>query len=348
MAYVEQTKNPDNRGRLGPRRHRPDPRGDGGRSSSASLALLIVSRFLGERGELVKRDRAELAAAAFLRPRLRPRRSRAIVVYIVTDDTQLLGITLGLAFLGVAGALIVAGLRALPGAEGRARSGPSPPTRRREAEVEEEGRARPPAASRGAGLLVGAAGAAGAALGGALVVPFGLARPLRAGRGLRRPALAGRACAWSTTTATPVPADLIDPAGLHHRLPARAPTSASSASPVVVLRLGEGLDDLDRRAAGASRPGASWPSRASAPTRAAPSRSTATPLFPSRPAEAGARVPVPLLDLRRAQGRQGASSARPGATCPSFRCSIDDDGILVAAGPLSDKPGPSYLTVRKT
>ena len=38
----------------------------------------------------------------------------AIVVYIVTDDTQLLGLSFGLAFLGVAGAMIVAGLRLYP------------------------------------------------------------------------------------------------------------------------------------------------------------------------------------------------------------------------------------------
>ena len=59
------------------------------------------------------RDRAELATAAFLGLAALAGVA-AIVVYIVTDDTQLLGIAFGVAFLAVAGALIVAGLRLYP------------------------------------------------------------------------------------------------------------------------------------------------------------------------------------------------------------------------------------------
>ena len=37
-----------------------------------------------------------------------------------------------------------------------------------------------------------------------------------------------------------------------------------------------------------------------------------------------------------------------GRDLPQLPLRIGDDGILTAAGPLSGKPGPSYLTVRKT
>ena len=164
------------------------------------LALLIVSRFLGERGSC-ERDRAELAAAAFL-GLAAAAGIAAIVVYIVTDDTQLLGITLGLAFLGVAGALIVAGLVLYP-AEKVVEERPPAADEAAEAEVEQKvGEAAGRISRRK--LLFGAAGAAGAALGGALIVPFGSLGPFELGR--TTTTSPGRTASASlTTTATPSP-----------------------------------------------------------------------------------------------------------------------------------------------
>ena len=70
VAYVEKTQGPRQPRRLGPRRRRPDPRGDGGLLHRAAGAADRVAPARGARRR-EPRARAELAAAAFLGSRRR-------------------------------------------------------------------------------------------------------------------------------------------------------------------------------------------------------------------------------------------------------------------------------------
>jgi ubiquinol-cytochrome c reductase iron-sulfur subunit len=289
----------------------------------------------------VSRDRAELAAAAFL-GLAAAAGIAAIVVYIVTDDTQLLGITLGLAFLGVAGALIVAGLVLYP-AQKVVEERPVAADEAAEAEVEQ-------AVGEAAGhisrrkLLFGAAGAAGAALGGALIVPFGSLGPFELGEDYDD-------LPWKDGVrlvdddGNPIPADLIHPRAFTTAFPEGA-DKRELASPVVVLRLPEGLDDLDPEQRAIAPMGILAFSRICTHAGCAIALYR-SPLFPPQAPEPALVCPChySTFDVRKG-GKVIFGPA--GRDLPQLPLRIGDDGILTAAGPLSDKPGPSYLTVRKT
>ena len=116
---------------------------------------------------------------------------------------------------------------------------------------------------------------------------------------------------------------------------------------MVVLRLPEGEDDLDpeqRAIAPAGHP------RLLAHLHPRRLRHRALPhaALPAR------RRPSPALvcpcHYSTFDVRQGGKVifGPAGRDLPQLPLQIGDDGILTAAGPLSDKPGPSYLTVRKT
>ncbi len=67
------------------------------------------------------------------------------------------------------------------------------------------------------------------------------------------------------------------------------------------------------------------------------------PLSRADLAEPGARLPLPLLDLRRRRRAASASSAPPGAPCRSCRSTSTTQGRLIAAGDMSGPIGPSWL-----
>jgi ubiquinol-cytochrome c reductase iron-sulfur subunit len=287
------------------------------------------------------RDRAELTVAAFLGLTTLAAVA-AIVVYLVTDDTQLLGITFGLAFLGVAGALMVAGLRLYP-AQKVVEDRPVAADEAAEAEVEGAvGEAAKGISRRG--LLAGAAGAAGAALGGALVVPLGSLGPFELGEdyddlpwrdGVR----------LVDDQGAPVPADLLEQGAFTTAFPEGA-DKRELASPVVVLRLGEGLDDLDAEQRAIAPRGILAFSRICTHAGCAIALYR-TPLFPEQAPKPALVCPCHYSTFDVRQGGK-VIFGPAGRDLPQLPLRIDDDGILVAAGPLSDKPGPSYLTVRKT
>ena len=292
-------------------------------------------------GEGPSRDRDELTVAAFLGLTTLAAVA-AIVVYLVTDDTQLLGITFGLAFLGVAGALMVAGLRLYP-AQKVVEDRPIAANEAAEAEVEEVVGDAVGGISR-RGLLTGAAGAAGVALGGALVVPLGSLGPFELGEdyddlpwrdGVR----------LVDDQGAPVPADLLEPGAFTAAFPEGA-DKRELASPVVVLRLGEGLDDLDPEQRAIAPRGILAFSRICTHAGCAIALYR-TPLFPEQAPKPALVCPCHYSTFDVRQGGK-VIFGPAGRDLPQLPLRIDDDGILVAAGPLSDKPGPSYLTVRKT
>jgi ubiquinol-cytochrome c reductase iron-sulfur subunit len=289
----------------------------------------------------VSRDRAELAAAAFLGVAAAAGIA-AIVVYIVTDDTQLLGLSLGLAFLGVAGALIVAGLRLYP-PQKVVEERPPAADEAAESEVEQAVGDAASGISRRR-LLAGAAGAAGAALGGALIVPLGSLGPFQQGESFDD-------LPWKDGVrlvddqGAPIPADALAPRAFTTAFPEGA-DKRELGSPVVVLRLPEGADDLDPEQAAIAPRGILAFSRICTHAGCAIALSR-TPLFPPDAPSPALVCPChySTFDVRQA-GKVIFGPA--GRDLPQLPLRIGDDGILTAAGPLSGKPGPSHLTVRKT
>ena len=187
------------------------------------------------------RDRAELATAAFLGMATLAGVA-AIVVYIVTDDTQALGISLGLAFLAVAGAMIVAGLRLYPAQKVVEERPPAadPPA---EAEVEEEVGEAVGGLSRRK-LLFGAAGAAGAAIGGALIVPIASLGPFELGGPDPDDLPWKDGVRLVDDQGALIPADLLQQGAFIPAFPEGA-DPRELASPLIVVRLPEGEADLD-------------------------------------------------------------------------------------------------------
>ena len=182
---------------------------------------------------------------------------------------------------------------------------------------------------------------------GALVVPADRrSAPSSSATRRTRPPWRRRARGWSTTDGEALRADASRSASFASAFPEGA-DKRELGSPVVVVRLDPGDAEAAARAAAAGRRAGSWPSRRSAPTPAARSRSSATRSYEQRP-RPGARLPVPLLDLRRAPGRQGRLRPRRRARCRSCRSPSTPDGNLVAAGPLSGRSGPRGGAVRKT
>lgn len=287
------------------------------------------------------RDRAELVTAAFLLVAAAAGVA-AIVVYVVTDDTQLLGLTLGLAFLGVAGALIVAGVHLYP-PQKVVEERPPAADEAAEAEVEATLESAAGGISRRR-LLAGAAGAAGAALGGALIVPLGSLGPFQLGESADE-------LPWHEGVrlvddeGAPIPADLLEPGAFTTAFPEGA-DKRELASPVVVLRLPEGEDDLDREQRAIAPLGILAFSKICTHAGCAISLYR-TPLFPPEAPSPALVCPChySTFDVRKGAKVIFGPAGRP---LPQLPLRIGSDGILTAAGPLSDKPGPSYLTVRET
>jgi quinol---cytochrome c reductase iron-sulfur subunit len=288
-----------------------------------------------------RRDRAELATAAFLGLAALAGVA-AIVVYIVTDDTQALGIAFGLAFLGVAGALIVAGLRLYPPRKVVEERLPAA-DEAAEAEVEQAVGEAASGISRRK-LLFGAAGAAGAAIGGALIVPLGSLGPFQLGESFDE-------LPWKDGVrlvddeGQPIPADLLQPGAFTAAFPEGA-DKRELASPVVVLRLPEGEDDLDPEQQAIAPRGILAFSRICTHAGCAIALYR-TPLFPPEAPSPALVCPChySTFDVRKG----GEVIFGPaGRDLPQLPLKIGADGVLTAAGPLTDKPGPSYLTVRKT
>lgn len=287
------------------------------------------------------RDRAELLAAACL-GLAAAAGVAAIVIYIVGANTQLLGLTLGLAFLGVAGAMAAVGLRIFP-AQKVVEDRPVAADPAAEAEVEATVADAAQGISRRK-LLFGAAGAAGAAIGGALVVPLGSLGPFELGEDYDD-------LPWKDGVrlvddqGDPIPADLLQQGAFTTAFPEGA-DKRELAAPVVVLRLPIGADDLPPELEAIS------PRKIMAFSRICTHAGCAIALYrnPLFPPQAPSPALVCPCHYSTFDVRQGGKVVfgPAGRDLPQLPLKVGDDGILTAAGPLSGKPGPSYLTVRKT
>jgi ubiquinol-cytochrome c reductase iron-sulfur subunit len=265
----------------------------------------------------------------------------AIVVYVVSGDTQWLGLTLGLAFLGLAAAAIVAGLRLYPP---RRAVEERPPAADPEAEQEvEEAVAEAAAGISRRRLLLGAAAAAGAAVGGALIMPLGSLGPFHVSDevgdipwkdGVRLVDDEGR----------PIRAASVNRDGFLTAFPEGA-DKRELASPVVVIRLPPGEIELDPSRRGWAPEGIMAFSKICTHAGCAIALYRA-PLFP-------AKSPAPALvcpchystfDVRRGAEVTFGPAGRP---LPQLPLRIDADGMLVAAGGYSGAPGPAYFNVRR-
>ena len=275
--YVAVDPPPGRPRRLGHRQHRADPRGHGRVAAGASVGAARRSRRADRGAAAVTRRRAARcgigrsarptrgadppAARASARPRASSlaallglgRLAVAFAVLIVVDpQTQLLGATLG----------------ARPGLR-RGRADARRQARRRRARSRSRtARPRDGAAEddAGAGRRTCAAAATGSRAAARWAPPGrrrrgarGRARATRhrAGPEARRPpdehAVAPRARGWSTTTASRCAPTRIEVGSFSPRCP-RAPTSASSARPVVVVRVDPATLRLPRATPRRGRP----------------------------------------------------------------------------------------------
>jgi ubiquinol-cytochrome c reductase iron-sulfur subunit len=266
----------------------------------------------------------------------------AIVVYVTGADTQYLGLSLGLAFLGIAVAVITAGLVLYPPRK-VVEERPVAPDEEAQAEVEREVTEAAGGISRRR-LIAGAAGAAGAAVGGALVVPLaGSLGPFQQGEPFSE-------IPWRDGVRLvdeenqPVPAANVHPRTFLTAFPEGA-DKRELAAPVVVIRLPVGEIELDEDRRTWAPEGIMAFSKICTHAGCAISLYRA-PLFPAQAPEPALVCPChySTFDVRRG----GVVIFGPaGRDLPQLPLRIDEAGNLVAAGTLSGKPGPSYLTVRE-
>jgi ubiquinol-cytochrome c reductase iron-sulfur subunit len=263
-----------------------------------------------------------------------------VVVYLAGDSNTLLGATLAAAFGFLALALVIASRRLVPQVEASEDRGPPPAP----PEVSQEAIAAltngPPLPRRR--VLAAAAVAALAALGGALVIPLAslgsgvddrLDRsPWRRGRRLvdvdGKPFVAAEIALGAFLTAFPEGAD--------PRL---------AASPIVVVRIPPATLDLP-----AGRTG--WaPEGILAFSKTCTHAACAVSLFryPLSPeTSAGPALVCPChystFDVARGAKPVFGPAAR---SLPQLPLAISARGELVAGGPLSGNPGPSWWGVRQ-
>ena len=263
-----------------------------------------------------------------------------VVVYLVDANTQLLGLSAGLAAAALAAALVLAGFRLSPQelVEER-RETPVDPEAQAEAEqILDESAQRLPRRR----LLLGAGAAAGTLAGAAALVPLA-SLGARVGSSLdETPWRRGRRLVRED--GRPIRADEIDVGGFVTAFPEGA-DPRELGSPVVLLRIRE--DELrlpaDRRG---------WaPGGLMAFSRICTHAGCAISLFRYplyAPASPGPALVCPChystFDVTRAAEVTFGPAARP---LPQLPLVVDADGHVLAGGGFSGKIGPSWWGVRQ-
>jgi ubiquinol-cytochrome c reductase iron-sulfur subunit len=259
-----------------------------------------------------------------------------VAAYVAGGDTQLLGLSLGGAFLLTGAALVVAGTRIVP----------------QEVAVEERhpvGHPDDEAAtaqivrSAGAGvtrrrLLAGAGAAAGAGIAGAVVVPLASLGPWVGDRSIASPWQAGVGLVDEHGAA--VAADILDPGGFLTAFAAGADLDELGAA-VIVIRLRPGELRLPAGRRGWAPLGLVAYSKVCTHAGCAVSM-LRYPLF-------DAHVPGPALVCPCHYSTFDVTDGGTvlfgpaGRSLPQLPLEVRADGTLAAAGPLSADVGPSWL-----
>jgi len=274
-----------------------------------------------------------------------------IAVYVTSGDTQLLGLSLGLALLFLAAAAIVAGLALVPQAkvvEERPQLGRAEPERELLQLVESAGldaAGEPPPAEDAftrRSLVIGAAGAAGA-LGAAIVVPLASLGTKVGDTIVDTPWQAG--VRLVDDDGQPIALDRLNVGAFLTAFPEGA-DKRELGSPVVVVRIR--VDELDLPADRAD-----WaPDGVMAYSKICPHAACAISLFRYplyEPTSPGPALVCPChystFDVTRGGDRIFGPAGR---ALPQLPLTVDTDSNLVATGEFSGRIGPSYLSSRRT
>lgn len=263
-----------------------------------------------------------------------------VVVYLASDSNTLLGLTLGVSFGCLAGALVLASRRLVPQLEASEERAPQPAPQSVSDDTADTLAGGPALPRRS--LLIAASGAALAALAAALVLPFAslgsgvdsrLDRsPWRRGRRLvgvdGKPFVASEIALGAFLTAFPEGAD--------PRL---------AASPVVVVRIAPDMLDLPSGRA-------DWaPEGILAYSKTCTHAACAVALFryPMSPETSAGPALVCPCHYSTFDVARGAKPIFGPATrsLPQLPLEIAKNGTLVAGGPLTGNVGPSWWGVRQ-
>jgi ubiquinol-cytochrome c reductase iron-sulfur subunit len=271
-----------------------------------------------------------------------------VVVYVVDVDTQLLGLTLGLALVALAAAAVVAGKGLVP-QEVKAEERPDFTDPDERARAEREARELHDVAAGGVDrisrrrLLGTAAGAAGAALGAAIVVPIASLGPAVDDRLRESPWADG--VALVDENGLPVPASHLETGSFLTAFADGADPEALGSS-VVVVRVDPKELSLppDRR---------DWaPEGIMAYSKICTHAGCAvnlfrTPLYPPRSPGPALVCPCHYSTFDVLDG--GSVVFGPaGRPLPQLPLRIESRGNLIAAGPLSGNVGPAWSGVRQS
>jgi ubiquinol-cytochrome c reductase iron-sulfur subunit len=284
--------------------------------------------------------RAELAVAALLV--VGGALALAFAVLIAAyPQTQLLGGTLAAGLVCIGVALAIASRRVVPRETDVEERHPVPE------EVDEE--LAKELQSVGAGisrrrLLTGAAGVAGAGLAGAFVLPLTALGPNLDDQPNRSPWRRGRRLV--DPQGQPLKAADIGIGSMQSALPASDPTALEElTAPIVVVRVDPATLDLpaDRR---------TWaPNGILAFSQICTHAACAITLFRYPVDEQTSKPPglvcpchYSTFDVRRGAVPVFGPAVRP---LPQLPLAVDEQGFLVANGPLSGSVGPSYLNVKR-
>jgi quinol---cytochrome c reductase iron-sulfur subunit len=263
-----------------------------------------------------------------------------VAVYFVGADTQLLGLTIGLAFAFAAAAAVIAGKAIVPleiAVEERPRLA--------EPEQQEqvmEALEKPVEGITRKRLLTTAAGGAGVALAGAVVIPLVSLGPDADVQLGKSPWRRGRLLV--DVDDAPILADEIGVGSFRTGFPQGADKEAL-ASPVVVVRVEPAQLRLPAERSGWAPDGIMAYSKICTHAACAISLFRYPLYAPNSP---GPALVCPChystFDVLRGGDRIFGPAGRP---LPQLPLLIDDRGQLVAGGDFSGRPGPSWWSVRK-
>jgi ubiquinol-cytochrome c reductase iron-sulfur subunit len=261
------------------------------------------------------------------------------VLYVADASTQLLGLSLGLAFACLAAALIVAGKRVVPQETAILDKPPLP-------DLEERFETREVLADGGEGisrrgLLLGAAGVAGAGVGVAIALPIASLGPDADARLARTPWRRGRYLVDERGQRL-TPNDLAV-GGFTTAFPEGADREAIG-SPVMVVRMRSEEIDLPAERRGWAQDGVVAYSKICTHAGCAVAMFR-YPLYEPQTPPPALVCPChySTFDPRNGGDVTFGPAARP---LPQLPLALDAQRRLIAGGPLSGPAGPSYPTVR--